>query len=64
MTEIAENMNIETVTVGAYEVNCYVIWDESLNALVIDPGARSLKSQRTPAALLPGVEELAAVTLN
>ena len=39
MTEIAGNMNIETVTVGAFEVNCYVIWDQGRNALVIDPGA-------------------------
>lgn len=39
MTEIAGNMNIETVVVGAYEVNCYVIWDEGRNALIIDPGA-------------------------
>jgi hydroxyacylglutathione hydrolase len=39
MAEIARNMKIETVTVGAYEVNCYVVWDEGLNALVIDPGA-------------------------
>ena len=39
MTEIAGNMNIETVVVGAYEVNCYVIWDEGHNAIVIDPGA-------------------------
>ena len=39
MTEIADNMNIETVTVGAYEVNCYVVWDQVRNALVIDPGA-------------------------
>jgi glyoxylase-like metal-dependent hydrolase (beta-lactamase superfamily II) len=39
MTEIAGNMNIETVVVGAYEVNCYVVWDQGRNALVIDPGA-------------------------
>lgn len=39
MAEIARDMNIETVTVGAYEENCYVVWDEGLNALVIDPGA-------------------------
>lgn len=32
-------MNIETVTVGAFEVNCYVIWDEDSNTLVVDPGA-------------------------
>jgi hydroxyacylglutathione hydrolase len=39
MTEIAGNMNIETVTVGAFQVNCCVVWDQGRNALVIDPGA-------------------------
>ena len=39
MAEIAGNMNIETVTVGAYDENCHVIWDWRFNALVIDPGA-------------------------
>jgi hydroxyacylglutathione hydrolase len=39
MAEIARDMNIETVVVGAYEVNCYVIWDDDRRALVIDPGA-------------------------
>jgi hydroxyacylglutathione hydrolase len=32
-------MNLETVTVGAFAVNCYVIWDHGRNALVVDPGA-------------------------
>ena len=39
MAEIAGNMNIETVVVGAYQVNCYVVWDQGRHALVIDPGA-------------------------
>ena len=39
MAEIARKMNIETVVVGALEMNCYVVWDGGRNALVIDPGA-------------------------
>jgi len=46
MAEIACNMNIEAVTVGAYEVNCYVIWDQGRNALVIDPGANPERIQK------------------
>jgi len=32
-------MKIETVRVGAFEVNCYVVWGPQNAALVIDPGA-------------------------
>lgn len=46
MTEIEGNMNIETVTVGAYEVNCYVIWGQDRKALVIDPGANPERIQK------------------
>jgi len=31
-------MNIELISVGAYEVNCAVIWGDAKQALVIDPG--------------------------
>jgi hydroxyacylglutathione hydrolase len=31
-------MNIETIVVGAFEVNCFVIWGESKEAIIIDPG--------------------------
>ena len=32
-------LNIKTLALGAYETNCYIIWDEnSRECLVIDPG--------------------------
>ena len=31
-------MNFETIVVGPLEVNCYIIYDEAKNAVVIDPG--------------------------
>lgn len=31
-------MNIKTFPVGPFEVNCAIVWDESKDALVIDPG--------------------------
>jgi len=32
-------MNVETLAVGAFETNCYVLWAAAPEALVIDPGA-------------------------
>jgi hydroxyacylglutathione hydrolase len=32
-------MTIETVQVGAFQVNCYIVWKSTPQALVIDPGA-------------------------
>jgi hydroxyacylglutathione hydrolase len=32
-------MNIQTVLVGDFEVNCYIVADEARRAVVIDPGA-------------------------
>jgi len=32
-------MNAETLTVGAFEANCFVIWEDPASALIIDPGA-------------------------
>lgn len=32
-------MHVRSVLVGAFGVNCYVVWGEALRALVIDPGA-------------------------
>jgi hydroxyacylglutathione hydrolase len=32
-------MNIETLIVGAFEVSCYVVWSNSKDAIIIDPGA-------------------------
>ena len=31
-------MNIETIVVGPLEVNCYLLYDDEKNAIVIDPG--------------------------
>ena len=31
-------MNIELIPVGPYEVNCAIVWGESKQALIIDPG--------------------------
>jgi len=31
-------MNIETIVVGAYKVNCSVVWGDSKEAIIIDPG--------------------------
>ncbi len=31
-------MNVETVIVGPFEVNCYIVWGKEKQALVIDPG--------------------------
>jgi len=32
-------MNVETIVVGAFEVNCHVVWEAGSPAFVIDPGA-------------------------
>jgi hydroxyacylglutathione hydrolase len=32
-------MQVEALTVGIFEVNCYLVWDQFPAALVIDPGA-------------------------
>lgn len=32
-------VNIETISVGPFEANCYVVWGDGTEALVIDPGA-------------------------
>lgn len=32
-------MNIRQIPIGPYESNCYLIWDEDLKGIVIDPGA-------------------------
>lgn len=35
-------MNIETIEVGEFQVNCFVVWDSAtLQALVIDPGGNA-----------------------
>jgi glyoxylase-like metal-dependent hydrolase (beta-lactamase superfamily II) len=32
-------MNIESITVGEFQANCFIVWAESSSAIVIDPGA-------------------------
>lgn len=32
-------MNILTLPVGGYQANCYMVYDDAMNAFVIDPGA-------------------------
>ncbi|MDD5521363.1 MAG: MBL fold metallo-hydrolase [Kiritimatiellae bacterium] len=32
-------MHIESITVGEFQVNCFVIWEKSPSAIVVDPGA-------------------------
>lgn len=32
-------MHIETIVVGEFQVNCYVVWADSDKAIVIDPGS-------------------------
>ncbi len=32
-------MHVETLSVGAFEVNCYIVWDNPGAVIVIDPGA-------------------------
>ena len=32
-------MHVETVVVGAFDVNCHILWGDDLQALVVDPGA-------------------------
>jgi len=39
MADILGNMNIETIPVGPYEENCYLVWGNTPKALIIDPGA-------------------------
>ncbi|MFC1496840.1 MBL fold metallo-hydrolase [Verrucomicrobiota bacterium] len=36
-------MNIETIIVGEFQVNCYLVWGNSEQAIVIDPGAEAVK---------------------
>jgi glyoxylase-like metal-dependent hydrolase (beta-lactamase superfamily II) len=31
-------MNVDTVVVGEFQVNCHIVWDRGPEALVIDPG--------------------------
>ncbi len=31
-------MNIETIVVGAFQANCFVVWGEAKQAIIIDPG--------------------------
>lgn len=31
-------MNVKTIVVGAFEVNCYIVWDSKKSAYIIDPG--------------------------
>ncbi len=52
-------MHIETIVVGDFEVNCFVVWGEPRQALVVDPGqdadrilAALRKHQLTVAAYL------------
>ncbi len=33
------NVQIETIVVGAFQVNCYVVWGQDKRATLIDPGA-------------------------
>jgi len=49
-------MQIKTVVVGIFEVNCYLYWDEtSLDGIIIDPGAdfESIKSAVDKAEFTP-----------
>ena len=32
-------LNINKIVVGAFDVNCYLVWTRDLDALIIDPGA-------------------------
>lgn len=34
-----ESMHIQPIEVGAFQVNCYLLWGEEKRAIVIDPGA-------------------------
>ncbi len=49
-------MNVEIIPVGALEVNCYVVWGDAQQALVIDPGdeadriADRIAARRLPVA--------------
>lgn len=36
-------MEIQTIVVGAYSENCYILWKDEYHALVIDPGANPEK---------------------
>lgn len=36
-------MHIETIIVGEIQTNCYVVWTESKQAIVIDPGAEATR---------------------
>jgi glyoxylase-like metal-dependent hydrolase (beta-lactamase superfamily II) len=39
-------MKVETIAVGAFEVNCFVLWDRTDRALVVDPGADAARIER------------------
>lgn len=39
-------INIKKIVVGAFEVNCWIVWDESKQAIVIDPGADADKIEK------------------
>ena len=32
-------MNVITLPVGAYQANCYIVYDNAMNAFIVDPGA-------------------------
>ena len=39
-------MNIKTISVGPFHVNCYLIWGDGKDAIVIDPGSDAKKILR------------------
>lgn len=39
-------LNIKKVVVGAFEVNCWIVWDKTKQAIVIDPGADANKIKK------------------
>ena len=40
-------MQIITLPVGDYQANCYIVYDDDLNAFIIDPGAEAQRVLRT-----------------
>ena len=39
-------LHVKKVVVGAFEVNCWIIWGENKEAIVIDPGANAEKIKK------------------
>jgi len=59
MTEIIKGLNIEIVNVGLIGTNCYIVYNDNKEAIIIDPGADADKIESSVERL--GVKPVAVL---